>query len=214
MQFRLYLLNVSELEDDDLRQKALSLMDSYRRGKVNKYKIKKDRLHQIATGLLLQIGLLELEIPGHTVGEVYLCEAGEIVRILEDRVPIEAVYVQQQNGKPYWQQEFLQKLPFNKKFPFFSISHSGDYAALAIADVEMGLDIQMERPTRFKGGCQEFSRMEAYVKCTGDGYAKGYTKYKELNGDMPNYEFCSINLLPDYVIYLCHKQDHNNKSIG
>ena len=27
MQFRLYLLNVSELEDDDLRQKALSLME-------------------------------------------------------------------------------------------------------------------------------------------------------------------------------------------
>ena len=136
----------------------------------------------------------------------HLCEVGEIVRILKDRVPIEAVYEQHPNGKPYWQQEFLQNLSFVKKFPCFSISHSGEYAALVIADEEIGLDIQEERPTRFKGGCQAFSRMEAYVKCTGEGYAKGYAKYNELNGEMPNYEFYKINVLSDYVIYLCYEK--------
>ena len=38
MQFRLYLLDVNELEDNNLQQKALSLMDSFRKGKVYKYK--------------------------------------------------------------------------------------------------------------------------------------------------------------------------------
>lgn len=207
MQFRLYLLNVSALEDDDLSQKALSLMDSYRRGKVNKYKTKKDRLHQIATGLLLQVGLLELELSrGDEDCDVHFCEVGEIVGILKDKAPVEAIYEQHPNGKPYWQQEFLQNLPFVKKFPYFSISHSGEYAALVIADEEIGLDIQEERPTRFKGGCQAFSRMEAYVKCTGEGYAKGYAKYKELNGEKLNYEFYKINVLSDYVIYLCYEK--------
>lgn len=253
MHFRLYLLKINELEDDNLQQKALSLMDSYRKGKINKYKTRKDRLHQIATGLLLQIGILELDLPAQKMsaevfntgearagdavcdtgsGEVYLCEAEEIVGVLEKcntameslnksdiseqmqklqktiSVPVDVIYEQQQYGKPYWQQDFLEKLPLDKRFKYFSISHSGEYAALVIADAETGLDIQEERLTRFAGGCQKFSRMESYVKCTGEGYAKGYQKYKETEGAVQGYCFYRINALPDYVIYLCHENLH------
>lgn len=235
MQFRLYLLDVNELVDDNLRQRAFLLMDRYRREKVYKYRIMKDRLHQIATGLLLQVGLLELEINEKKLesdillqdnryndaereysiaGDIYLCQAGEVVRLLESyngsnvqcglRVPMEAEYGQKQCGKPYWKREFLEKIPSHKKFPHFNISHSGEYAALVICDEEVGLDIQNEKQTRYEGGCKEFSRMEAYVKCTGEGYAKGYQKYNELKGEVSDVCFFGINALQDYVIWLCH----------
>ena len=230
MQFRLYLLNVKELEDDNLQQKVLSLMDSFRKGKVYKYKTLKDRLHQIATGLLLQVGLLELEISEATrleyrhkndteeicldediSGLVFLCQVKDTIGSLEKNcvsneeisVPIEAQYELRAAGKPYWQQKFLEQFP-TKKFPYFSISHSGAYAALVISDCDIGLDIQQERETTYVGGCREFSRMEAFVKCTGDGYAKGLKKYKELENVTLEFGFSQIDILENYVIWLCY----------
>ena len=229
MQFKLYLLDVSELEDDNLRQKALSLMDSYRRGKVIKYKTLKDQLHQIATGLLLQAGLLELEITGVTrleykgkagmeccsdtgvQGTIFVCRVEEVIRSLEKYVdcnkritlPVEVQYGQSEEGKPYWEKTFFKKFSA-KKFLKFSISHSGIYAALAISDREIGLDVQQERNTTFVGGCQEFSRMEAFVKCTGEGYAKGFDKYKKIEKNTKDFIFNKIDVLSGYVIYLCH----------
>ena len=216
MQFRLYLLDVSELEDDNLQQKALSLMDSFRKGKVIKYKTLKDRLHQIATGLLLQVGLLELEISGATEleypsGRIFLCQVKDVIGSLEQyrahnagiSIPVEAQYDSGEMGKPYWKMEFLEQFP-EKQFSKFSISHSGAYAALAISDHEIGMDIQRERETKFVGGCQEFCKMEAFVKCTGDGYAKGFRKYKELEKNTTDFIFNKIDVLSGYVIYLCY----------
>ena len=230
MQFRLYLLDVSALEDDSLRQKALSLMDSFRKGKIYKYKTLKDQLHQIATGLLLQRGLLELEPPGVTrleygcktsveescsindvSGTVFVCQVEDIIRSLEEyrdcnigiSFPVEAQYGLMEEGKPYWKHALLEQFP-TKKFSKFSISHSGAYAALAISDKEIGLDVQQERNTAFVGGCQEFSRMESFVKCTGEGYAKGFSKYKQLEKNTKDFIFDKIDVLSGYVIYLCH----------
>ena len=224
MRFRLYLLDVTELEDNNLQQKALSLMDSYRKGKIYKYKTLKDRLHQIATGLLLQIGLLELEISGlnqvevcseyDVSGKVFVCQIGDVISALESYrngecgiyIPIEAQYGLTDNGKPYWENVFLEKFP-EKQCSKFSISHSGAYAALAVSNCEIGLDLQEERETTFAGGCQEFSRMEALVKCTGDGYAKGFNKYKTLEKNASNFIFSKIDVLSGYVIYLCHSNE-------
>lgn len=235
MQFRLYLLDVSELEDDNLQQKALSLMDSFRKGKVTKYKTLKDRLHQIATGLLLQVGILELDVPEaecieawrkvsilddqgreEIQGNIYICHAKSVVQYLEksivnnceNSIPVDVKYDIKENGKPYWQQKFLEKFP-TKQFLNFNISHSGAYAALIICDKEIGLDIQQKRYTTFEGGYQEFSRMEAFVKCTGQGYAKGFQRYKELDNDKSRFTFCKIELLEDYVIYACYVNEMN-----
>jgi len=43
--------------------------------------------------------------------------------------------LKKEKGKPY----------FSKGFPFFSISHSGNYVAVAISDYNIGLDIQKEK---------------------------------------------------------------------
>ncbi len=233
MQFRLYLLDVSELEDNNLQQKALSLMDSFRKGKVYKYKTLKDRLHQIATGLLLQVGLLELEIAGaiqieygcdaskdDVSGSVFICQARDVISSLgtyanqgnDISIPIEAQYDVKECGKLYWESEFLRYFS-TKQFMEFSISHSGAYAALAISDYEIGLDIQQKRETKFVGGCQEFSRMEAFVKCTGDGYAKGFKKYKSLEKNTTDFIFSKINVLSDYVIYLCHYKEEVKRGV-
>ena len=67
--------------------------------------------------------------------------------------------------------------------------------------------LQEERETTFAGGCQEFSRMEALVKCTGDGYAKGFNKYKILEKNASNFIFSKIDVLSGYVIYLCHSNE-------
>ena len=230
MQFRLYLLDVSELEDDNLQQKALSLMDSFRKGKVYKYKTLKDRLHQIATGLLLQVGLLELEISEVTglhyackadeeescsdsdvSGMVYVCQAEDVIDSLEKyrdcnkeiSIPVEVQYDHMPEGKPYWKQTMLETFP-TKQFLKFSISHSGAFAALVISDKEIGLDVQEERDTLYAGGYQEFSRMEAFVKCTGEGYAIGHGKYKKLENNTNDFIFDKIDVLSGYVIYLCH----------
>ncbi len=229
MQFRLYLLDISELEDSNLQQKALLLMDSYRREKVNKYKTVKGRMQQIATGLLLQIGLLELDMRGKQLpekpGTVCLCTISDALQALElwqeangKKLPIEAEYGEGEHGKPFWKQAFLDSLPLDKAFEQFSISHSGQYAALVIADSEIGLDIQESRKviseartsTRkvdhskyIEGGYDGFSRMEAYVKCTGAGYACGFAYYKEMQGNVPGYHFFKINVIRDYAIYLC-----------
>lgn len=211
-------------------------MDICRRGKVNQYKMRKDRLHQIATGLLLQIGLLELEIPDKKAndnilsqekysidinGDVYMCRVREVVKLLENynsctdiselKVPIEVKYGQLQCGKPYWKLESLKELSLKKKFHYFNISHSGEYVAVIICDEEVGLDIQEKRKIKYPGGYREFSRMEAYVKCTGEGYAKGFNKYNEVNGHVADVLFYRVNVLQDYVIWLCNfKKERGN----
>ena len=92
------------------------------------------------------------------------------------------------NGKPY--------LPERKDF-FFSLSHSGDYAACAICDVPVGVDIQQKRNTNaniakrfFKTEETEiiekqpvekrgdlffryWTGKESYLKLTGQGIFKG-----------------------------------------
>ncbi len=235
MQFRLYLLDITELEDTALLQKTLSLMDSYRKGKVYRYNYSKDRMHQIAAGLLLQLGLLELELPeaiqaheefngASSDGEVYICQITQVIQALEHwqfspsqemgtveamiKLPIETIYTFGEKGKPYWQQEFLESLPFSKKFSWFSLSHSGQYAALAIADVEIGLDIQEPRQTKYiKEDYVAFSRMESYVKCTGEGCAAGASFYREREGKIPGVRFLKIEAIDAYAIYLCSRMN-------
>ena len=219
MQFRLYILDISQLEDHNLRERAITLIDFARKEKVYKCKNDKDRMQQIATGLLLQVGLLEVEKPFEAnimsrtdSGIVYFSDAFMIVKALEEIKreesfwTIEGVYEQGRHGKPYWSQEFLKSLPFFKNFPFFNISHSGQYAAFVIADAEIGLDIQEERTTKYiKGDYRSFSRMEAYIKCIGESVLEGYSKYEEQRGSLSDYVFWEFEEIPNYAVNLCYK---------
>ncbi len=90
------------------------------------------------------------------------------------------------HGKPYFKDK--------TRFPFFNISHSGDYAVCALATCEIGIDIQKIRPysprllkriltrqeleqleqTKEKEAlfCKLWSQKESYVKWSGQGITR------------------------------------------
>ncbi len=101
--------------------------------------------------------------------------------LLNAAVPNHPQYLIAEGGKPY----------FEGNFPFFSLSHSGKYALCAIADAEVGADIEAPRENslrlakRFFTDAEfeavnsasdpddEFCRIwvikESYIKATGEG---------------------------------------------
>ncbi len=218
MSFKMYLLNIHGLEEEALQKTALAQMDSCRKALAQKYKQEKDRLRAIAAGLLLQMGFLELE-PSEEFckkevlenGQCYIFSAKKCTDYLEKigeeiLLPIEISYKKGTHGKPYWDTILTGKQYSFKKMQYFNLSHSGDYAVLVIADTEVGVDIQEPRKTKhIEGGYQAFCRMEAYVKCTGEGFAGGIAAYKESHGEVPGYTFYKIEILEEYAMYLCSK---------
>ncbi len=218
MVFKMYLLNISDLEDKGLQETALTLLDSRRKEIAQRYKKEKDRMRAIAAGLLLQLGFLEAELPsnvcfqiGSPKGLCYVLKAGECIDFLikkseseSKKLPIEVVYEYSEHGKPFWNKAMLEAEYRFKKLWQFNLSHSGDYVVLVAADQEVGIDIQEPRRTKHvEGGYRAFSRMEAYVKCTGEGYAKGIGAYKECSGEIPGYYFMELNLIEEYACHLC-----------
>ena len=185
-------------------------------------------MRAIVAGLLLQAGFLELE-PDESIGEkaaenFYMLDNKAFVNYLKavskqkpSVFPIELLYGKSIHGKPFWEKEILieklSKSEFeNKKMWNFNLSHSGDYVVLIISDVEVGIDIQEPRSEiRFPGGYHAFSRMEAYVKCTGEGYSNGYRTYDECNGCVPGYEIRSVKMFESYALNVCFAMEKKGK---
>ena len=75
------------------------------------------------------------------------------------------------SGKPF----------FKNSGPFFSVSHSGKYAVVAISDQPVGVDVEQEEritpsiSRRFLGGkgVGEWTKREARGKITGRGFTEG-----------------------------------------
>lgn len=226
MKFKLYILDVHDLQEhEELQQRAYFLMDTFRKEKCDTYKIMKDRLQQIAAGLLLQIGLLELEpvlaesgskliwetAGAMPTGEIFMLQAKEAIDCLEQRsqhLVKKVSYQLGSYGKPKWDEAFLRQLSFSKQFTEFNLSHSGQYAVLLLSDTAVGIDIQKECPNRIEGGCEAFSRMEAYVKCTGTGIAKGLEAYKKANGNDPKVCFGRGDFCKGYVLCVAFRTIH------
>ena len=192
MTYKMYLLDIHDLEDKSLSEEAMALIDDKRREIANKYCKEKDRLRAIAAGLLLQLGFLELEPE---------C-LSELTR------PVQIQYIKGTHGKPFWDRDVMEKEYPSKKYWHFNLSHSGDYVVLVIADREIGVDVQEFRDgVKYPGGIQEFCRTEAYVKCTGEGFAHGRKEYDKYHGNVPGYEFVSIETLENYALFICFAED-------
>ena len=220
MTYKMYLMSITGLDEEYLWQDAMCLLDNSRKEIVHKYRNEKDRMRAIVAGLLLQIGFMELEpdtsFAQMTEENFYLLDSKKCVEYLKELsikmsgiFPVELTYGTGEQGKPFWNKVLLQNvtsklgLP-DKKLWYFNLSHSGKYVALIVADVEVGVDIQEEREVKkFPGGYRAFSRMEAFVKCTGEGYAKGYREYKNHEGHIPGYEIQSIRSIDSYALNIC-----------
>lgn len=232
--FKMYIVSICGLEDQALQTVAMSQLDKYRQECVHKYKQEKDRMRAVAAGLLLQAGFLELEFEdGYDIeepavacrcrqdmllrqGSIYQLKAAELTeRLLKMEkpvLPLPLVYQTGPQGKPFWDKAVLEALKPDKQLWHFNLSHSGDYVVLVISDEAVGVDIQQARETkRFAGGYEAFSRMEAYVKCTGEGYAKGIGIYRDLKGDVPGYVIRGFELIEGYALYLCMKRPASKK---
>ena len=221
MKGKMYLLDIYDLEDKNLAEQALALIDGHRRLIVDKYSKEKDRLRAIAAGLLLQVGFEELTFSEEWCEQISLLQKGidgicykmhakPLVRYLQEQPCMkQPVYGKGDHGKPFWERKSLEKHEresgeCHKVFWEFNLSHSGAYVGLVIADCKVGLDIQEPRNVeRFEGGFQEFSRMEAYVKCTGEGYVRGIEFYRKQRGTVEGYTIKKLDIIEDYAMHIC-----------
>lgn len=231
MVFKMYLLSICDFEDKNIQEAAQTLIDSHRREVVYKYKNEKDRMRAIVAGLLLQAGFLEMELDEACCtlvqlqyGDCSILNGKTFVEYLKmlaaqekNNVPVELVYEKGEHGKPYWDQRKLAAAGAGKKLWHFNLSHSGEYVVLVVSDTEVGVDIQKQKshPLRgFPGGYRAFSRMEAYVKCTGEGYAQGVGRYKALQGNVPGYDILCMDMLEEYALYLCFGDCKTAEGLG
>lgn len=122
---RLFLLDVSPLEDEALFLKCYGECTESRRRKTDRLKNQADRRLCVGCGVLLS----------------------EIFREYGIKKPKLKI---SEYGKPYLDGERL----------FFNLSHSGKYAAAAVSDAEVGIDIEKCRRVNLKVADRYFTAAE------------------------------------------------------
>ncbi len=228
----LYTANVSKIFDlyenhRDTFEQRVSLLCPERRKKVEEVKQPKDKARALGAGLLLQCALqdyLSFSVGnkdcGHRqeMGLAHSFEFGiEELQTAKQQRHLEIAYAEK--GKPY--------LP---EFPglFFSLSHSGDYVALALSCHPVGVDIQEER--KLSDALQEkyftkeerasgakpfaiFSGKESYIKFTGEGMSRSFADFsvhlKNKTVTMKNHVIAYVRSYElengKYVLCVCDK---------
>ena len=230
----LYTANVNKLFDlyenhRDIFEQRMSLLCPERRKKVEEVRQPKDKARAMGAGLLLQCALqdyLSYSVGNKDVGHRQEKELKrsfdfgmEDLQTAKQQRHLEIEYGEK--GKPY--------LP---EFPglYFSLSHSGDYVALALSCHPVGVDIQEERvlseslQNRYftkeenESGAKPFaifSGKESYIKYTGEGMSRSFTdfcvnlknKTVTLNGKKTIIAYVRKYELEDgkYVLCVCDK---------
>lgn len=178
-----FLVRTRELEAQELEAEARRLVDRERLQKTERLKQHEDRLRCLACGLLLQYAVEHMygENNTHPVSGWTCLSVQDLLEGISQRRDFQFHYGRW--GKPYL-----------TGGPFFSLSHSGEYAACAISEEEVGLDVQRmrkipydrlaqrffpEREWKALLACEEagrdelfyrlWTRKEAYGKFTGEG---------------------------------------------
>lgn len=126
---------------------------------LNRYKMPEDRVRGLGAGLLLERGL-----------EDYMGRTGHkpLAKDAQGRYIIEYAYGPQ--GKPSL-----------KEYPdiYFSLSHSGTVAVLAVADAEVGIDVQKMLGYKDKIAKRFYhAKEQAYLAAVTDEKAKEELFYK------------------------------------
>lgn len=205
-----YLLSVEELNKDSeaerLRELAMKNMDAVRLEKVKRLKPGETGNLAIGAGLLLQLAVRRTHVIYHGMyPQIYhgmhpqtyhgihprmypVCfHVSQILDLLGGEKPVQVEYCYGEHGKP----------DFAGGMSHFNLSHSGQYVCCALAEEEVGIDIQrmhslknmriaerffsqeeneLLRACRSEKERQElffriWVRKEAYAKLTGAGIA-------------------------------------------
>lgn len=215
---RIYLLSTEELRevalDSPLGQEALAKVDSTRREKIMRLSQASKQKVSLAAGLLLQYAVQEYATTEPVLLEVTLQDILSAITIPQD-----LAYTYGGNGKPYF-----AELPI-----YFNLSHSGDYVLCAVADVEVGADIQRMEDIDFEriasrffsekecevlhqAGAEEakhlfyqlWARKEAYGKLTGEGL--GRVIAVDRSSSSTDLVWKEYDCLDGYCIAVCWKR--------
>lgn len=168
-------MSVAPFTDRQLFERAMGYLDAERKSRVERIKPSAGKSLSLGAGLLLQYAVREwlAEEPLETEPALppqMLCMAVSAEDILQKAdcagSPLELTYRYGAHGKPYL-----------ANFPdlFFSLSHSGDYVLCAVADREIGADIQQERKEQGERIVQKYftdGEREWYLAASGDAVRK------------------------------------------
>ncbi|MCM1161443.1 MAG: 4'-phosphopantetheinyl transferase superfamily protein [Roseburia sp.] len=138
---KIFVLNVEQLNQAEIFQRAYDTVDAFRKEKVDRCKRQPDKNRSLGAGLLLSYGILKgLNIPWQELKEQCGMNCGKY-------------------GKPYFQEW---------KGISFNLSHSGSYAACVVSgmetphdfheEMEVGIDIQKLRPCDLRVASKVFSK--------------------------------------------------------
>lgn len=192
----LYAAKVNNLFDlyennKDIFNEKMSLLCPERRKKVEAVKQPKDKARALGAGILLQSALqdyLSLSVCKKDCGHRKE-EALEKAFVFNEETF--------QNARPMRHMDIAygeKGKPYLPEFPglYFSLSHSGDYVALALSCHPVGVDIQEKRELsdalQMKYFTEEerksgyapfavFSGKESYIKFTGEGMSRSFTDF-------------------------------------
>lgn len=184
----LYLMNATPFLEESMLQTALPLVEQRRRERVMQIKVDKSRALSLAAGVLLSYAANRWE--KERTPWLRVVDAEQVIAFLTEKehanikIPETKPHA---NGKPH-----LKNMPDL----FFNLSHSGDYVVCAVADCEIGVDIQQyrknikdgvlkkvlhEREKDLYQACTQeekeacffriWAAKEAYAKYTGEGLA-------------------------------------------
>lgn len=193
-----YLLSVEELNKDSeaerLRELAMKNMDAVRLEKVRRLKPGETYNLAIGAGLLLQLAVRRIQgMHPQTYHGIHprmypVCfHVSQVLELLDGEKPVQVEYCYGEHGKP----------DFAGGMFHFNLSHSGQYVCCALAEEEVGIDIQRMRPLKNMRIAERFFsqeendllracgsererqelffriwvRKEAYAKLTGAGIA-------------------------------------------
>lgn len=183
---KIYVAAIEPLMEDGFYQKALSLVGEYRREKAEKMIQRSDKARSLAAGLLLHhaVNVWRTGNSATAVGR------GKHPRIGDSGVCWDGRCLIGEHGKPALPKEFGL---------YFNLSHSGDYVLCAVADREIGADIQRhekyeERLAERFFHSEELAYLresedrercfydlwclkESCIKCTGRGLGTGLERF-------------------------------------
>lgn len=175
---KVYIADLTGLENE--YDEKLNMLHRSRADKLNSYKMSADKVRSLGAGLLLEKGL------------------EDFLRSVDDMCLVKAVSKETQSSKMNCRGRFTlpkdaegryiieygygpQGKPYFKDYPdiHFSLSHSGKMAVLALADSEVGIDVQEFRGFQEKVA-KRFYHEEEYkmLEAVSEAEAKEMLFYK------------------------------------